>query len=278
MTRDDVHDPVCDEPPPEQTPSHHVPFNPGPRAEVLPAREVPLGGLRAITVNRSLPQRHVPTIGAWCFLDRFGPEPSKMRVEPHPHIGLQTVTWPLVGEIRHRDSLGSDVVLVPGALNLMTSGHGIAHSEYTVTDDAIPLDGLQLWVALPEHARHGERFFETHTELPQVVLPSGTTADAVAMVVMGTFAGIASPATTFTPLVGAQIDLPAGSRVTLPLEHAWEHGVAILNGDVTVTDEHGEAFPVAAPNEVLYVGSERDEVTVSTSAGARIFLLGGEPF
>ena len=274
MTRDDVHDPVCDEP----TDSEPQPFNPGRRSEVLPAREVPLGGLRAITVNRSLPQRNVPTIGAWCFLDRFGPEPSKMRVEPHPHTGLQTVTWPLVGEIRHRDTLGSDVVLVPGALNLMTSGHGIAHSEYTVTDDPIPLDGLQLWVALPESARHGKPLFETHTELPHVVLPSGTTDDAVAMVVMGTFAGITSPASTFTPLVGTQIDLPAGARVTLPLEYAWEHGVVMLNGDVTVTDEQGEAFPVAAPNEVLYVGSERDEVTVHTSGGARIFLLGGEPF
>lgn len=274
MTRDDVHDPVCDEPTDQQP----QPFNPGPRAEVLPAREVPLGGLRAITVNRSLPQRNVPTIGAWCFLDRFGPEPSKMRVEPHPHVGLQTVTWPLVGEIHHRDSIGSDVVLVPGALNLMTSGHGIAHSEYTVTDDAIALDGLQLWIALPEHARHGERKFETHTDLPRVALPTGTGADAMAMVVMGTFAGITSPATTFTPLVGAQIDVPAGARVTLPLEHAWEHGIMMIHGDVTVANEQGEAFPIAAPNEVLYIGNERSEVTVSSIAGARIFVLGGEPF
>ena len=104
----------------------------GPRALLLEAREVPLGGVRAMEVHRSLPQRALPLVGAWCFLDRFGPQTARMRVEPHPHIGLQTVTWPLVGEVRHRDTLGSDVVVRRGVLNLMTSGAGIAHSEYSV--------------------------------------------------------------------------------------------------------------------------------------------------
>lgn len=275
MTRDDANDPVCD------LADESLPlltFNPGQQAQVLPAREVPLGGLRAMKVNRSLPQREVPTIGAWCFLDRFGPDPSLMRVEPHPHIGLQTVTWPLTGEIRHRDSLGSDVVLTPGALNLMTSGDGIAHSEYTVTDNPIPLDGLQLWVALPESARHGQGMFETHEELPRASLPSDNGADAVAIVVMGRFAGIESPASVFTPIVGAQIELPPGANVTLPLEQRWEHGIAMLDGDVKVTAEDGAELPHAAVNEVLYLGNERAEVTISTTEGARVFLLGGEPF
>ena len=93
-----------------------------------------------------------------------------MRVEPHPHIGLQTVTWPLVGEIRHRDSLGSDADLRRGQLNLMTAGNGISHSEYSIGDDPIPLDALQFWVVLPDGARQGEGGFERHTDLPQVSL------------------------------------------------------------------------------------------------------------
>ena len=108
----------------------------GPRTLLLEAREVPLGGVRAMSVHRSLPQRDLPLVGAWCFLDRFGPQHTRMRVEPHPPSGLQTVTWPYLGDVRHRDSVGSDVVVRRGALNLMTSGAGIAHSEYSVGEDA----------------------------------------------------------------------------------------------------------------------------------------------
>src|SRR5690242_14507821 len=140
----------------------------GPRSLLLESREVPLGGVRAMEVHRTLPQRDLPTVGAWCFLDRFGPQVTTMRVEPHPHIGLQTVTWPFVGDVRHRDSVGSDVVVARGALNLMTSGAGISHSEYSVGDGAVPLDALQLWVALPESRRHGEPAFERHEELPRL--------------------------------------------------------------------------------------------------------------
>ena len=116
----------------------------GPRTLLLAAREVPLGGVRAMQVHRSLPQRDLPMVGAWCFLDRFGPQTARMRVEPHPHIGLQTVTWPFVGEVRHRDALGNDVVISRGALNIMTSGAGVSHSEYSVGDDETPRDALQL--------------------------------------------------------------------------------------------------------------------------------------
>ncbi len=84
--------------------------------EFFEAREVPLGGVRGVQVDRVLPQRELPTLGAWCFLDQFGPDVAEMVVLPHPHIGLQTVTWPLAGEIRHRDSVGSDVILRPGQI------------------------------------------------------------------------------------------------------------------------------------------------------------------
>ncbi|WP_291382458.1 pirin family protein [Demequina sp.] len=252
----------------------------GPRADVMPSREVPLGGLRSMNVQRALPQRALPTVGAWCFLDRFGPQRTTMRVEPHPHMGLQTVTWPLAGEMRHRDSLGSDVVLRAGQLNLMTSGAGIAHSEYSLGDGDDEIDAVQLWVALPEATRHGERGFERHESLPTLSLAADHGADADATVVMGTLAGVASPATIHTPLVGAQICIAPGSSVGIPLEAAWEHAVVVLDGEL---DVHASSAPGDAPtrpgrNDLLYLGTGRDRVNVASEKGALVFLLGGEPF
>ncbi|MFF3026046.1 pirin family protein [Microbacterium sp. NPDC057944] len=239
---------------------------------ILEPREVPLGGVRGMNVLRALPHRNLPTIGAWCFLDRFGPADTRMRVEPHPHIGLQTVTWPLVGEIRHRDSLGSDADLRRGQLNLMTAGNGISHSEYSIGEDPIPLDALQFWVVLPESARHGAAGFERHTALPGVTLPAVDGADAAATVLLGEFAGATSPATVHTPIVGAEIVVPAGTTVHLPLRVDWEHGIMLVEGAATVA-EH----PLAL-NDTLYLGDSRESVEVSSAEGALLFLLGGEPF
>jgi len=244
----------------------------GARRLILEPREVPLGGVRGMTVLRALPHRNLPTIGAWCFLDRFGPADTRMRVEPHPHIGLQTVTWPLVGEIRHRDSLGSDADLRRGQLNLMTAGNGISHSEYSIGDDPIPLDALQLWVVLPESARHGEAGFERHTVLPSLAVTADAGTDAEATVVLGEFAGVRSPATVHTPIVGAEIVLAAGSTVRLPLRPGWEHALMLVEGDVVVAEHPLDR------NGLLYLGDSRDEVEVSTTEGALLFVLGGEPF
>lgn len=250
----------------------------GPRALLLESREVPLGGVRAMEVHRSLPQRELPLVGAWCFLDRFGPQVTRMRVEPHPHIGLQTVTWPYQGDVRHRDTVGSDVVVQRGALNLMTSGAGIAHSEYSVGDDAVPLDALQLWVALPESRRHGPPAFEQHAVLPEVILPATAGADGSATVVLGDFAGVSSPATTYTPIVGAELRLAPGSTVRVPLNPAWEHALVAVEGEVSVG-----AGPAGQPvaldrTHLLYLGIRRDHVEIETASGATLFLLGGEPF
>ncbi len=242
----------------------------GPRRLTLEPREVPLGGVRNMFVLRTLPHRNLPTIGAWCFLDRFGPADTRMRVEPHPHIGLQTVTWPLVGEIRHRDAVGSDVDLRRGQLNLMTAGYGISHSEYSVGEDARPLDALQLWVALPSSATAPG--FEQHTELPVVTLRAADGADAEATVVLGEFAGVRSPATVHTPIVGAEIVLSPGSRVHLPLRADWEHALMLVEGDVVVAEHPLDR------NGLLYLGDSRDGVEVSSDEGALLFLLGGEPF
>jgi redox-sensitive bicupin YhaK (pirin superfamily) len=250
----------------------------GPRELLLTAREVPLGGVRAMAVHRSLPQRDLPTVGAWCFFDRFGPQDAVMRVDPHPHIGLQTVTWPLTGEVRHRDSLASDVTVRRGVLNIMTSGRGISHSEYSVGDRPAPLDALQLWIALPESRRHGGADFERHESLPSLVLPAIDGPPARATVVVGELAGRVSPATVHTPIVGAEVVLAPRSRVRLPLRPEWEHAIAAVDGDLLVhAGRTGEATRLA-PSDLLYLGIARDGVEVSSQSGGMLFLLGGEPF
>lgn len=249
----------------------------GPRTLLLEAREVPLGGVRAMSVHRALPQRELPLVGAWCFLDRFGPQETRMRVEPHPHIGLQTVTWPYLGDVRHRDSVGSDVVVRRGALNLMTSGAGIAHSEYSVGEDAAPLDALQLWVALPESRRHGGPAFEQHAVLPELELRPAAGEPGSATVVLGELAGVASPATVYTPIVGAELRIPAGSTVTVPLDPSWEHALVAVYGEAGVAADAGDDVVVDAAH-LLYLGTHRDGVVISSPAGATLFLLGGEPF
>lgn len=244
----------------------------GQRRIVLEPRDVPLGGVRGMNVLRLLPHRNLPTIGAWCFLDRFGPADTRMRVEPHPHIGLQTVTWPLVGEIRHRDSLGSDADLRRGQLNLMTAGNGISHSEYSIGEGPVPLDALQFWVVLPETARHGTAGFERHTDLPTLPLAADEGPGATATVVLGDYAGVSSPATVHTPIVGAEIALPAGTRVTLPLRPEWEHALLLVEGDAALADH------AMTRNDMLYLGDSREAVQVTSAEGALLFLLGGEPF
>jgi redox-sensitive bicupin YhaK (pirin superfamily) len=229
------------------------------------SRVVPLGGLRAIEVHRLLPQRALPTVGAWCFLDKFGPQRADMRVLPHPHAGLQTVTWPLAGEIRHRDSLGHDVVIRPGQLNLMTSGPGIAHSEFSLGSDPL-LDGLQLWVALPADI-DAALAFEQHTDLP--IYADG---DLRAAVFMGQLGEVASPATTYSELVGAEIQVPAGAASSIPLRTAYEHAVLVLDGTIAV------AGAELAPGPLLYLGIGRRELRLTATTDARLILLGGEPF
>jgi quercetin 2,3-dioxygenase len=245
----------------------------GPCVQLWPAREVPLGGVRAMNVFRTLPQRGLPTVGAWCFLDSFGPDRVAMSVLPHPHIGLQTVTWPLVGEVRHRDSVGSDVVVRPGQLNIMTAGRGISHSEFAVLPqpDAdggvdVPLSrGLQLWVALPDAERHRAPAFE------QVVdLPNASGDGYTATVLVGEFAGHRSPATMFSPIVGAEIT--ATGKIGFPLDAEFEHALLVLDGSLTVDGTALDAGPLA------YLGSGRDALTVTAAPDTRFMLLGGVPF
>jgi quercetin 2,3-dioxygenase len=233
---------------------------------LIEGRDVPLGGVRGITVNRTLPSRDIPTIGAWCFLDRFGPSPAdSMVVLPHPHTALQTVTWPLSGSIHHRDSVGSDVIVHPGELNLMTAGHGVSHSEISLTGPD-PLWGLQLWVALPDEALDIAPAFEQHTTLPQVEIDNLT-----ATVLTGVFGNVRSPATTFTPLLAAQLELRTGPS-TIDLDPRFEHGLMLLDGSVRV---NGRSL---APGALLYLGLGHRGVELNADQASRMIMLGGEPF
>jgi redox-sensitive bicupin YhaK (pirin superfamily) len=240
-----------------------------PTSMLLPGHDVPLG--RYTTVHRLLPQRARRMVGAWCFVDHFGPDDvvgrPGMRVPPHPHTGLQTVSWLVDGEILHRDSLGSLQSIVPGQLNLMTSGRGIAHSEESPAAHPPGMHGLQLWVALPDDARHGPPRFEHHPAVP--ALRDG---DVTITVVVGSLGGVRSPALVHTPLVGAEVLMPAGTRTRLPLEPAFEYAVLVMTG---AADVDGGAL---MPGSLLYLGRSRSEVVLRGTEESRLFLLGGEPF
>ncbi|MEV6024877.1 pirin family protein [Streptomyces sp. NPDC052036] len=243
----------------------------GPRVDVITARDVPLGGPRAMTVRRTLPQRARTLIGAWCFADHYGPDDvaatGGMDVAPHPHTGLQTVSWLFSGEIEHRDSLGSHALVKPGELNLMTGGHGICHSEVSTPRTTV-LHGVQLWVALPEEHRHTERDFQHH--VPEPLRVDG----AEIRVFLGSLAGVSSPVRTFTPLLGAEIVLQPHATVTLAVDPGFEHGLLVDQGDVRVADVR------LRPAELAYVHPGTDTLTLTNESGepARTVLLGGTPF
>ncbi|MCO4696431.1 pirin family protein [Streptomyces sp. RO-S4] len=239
--------------------------------EILTARDVPLGGPRAMRVRRTLPQRARSLVGAWCFADHYGPEDvaatGGMDVAPHPHTGLQTVSWLFSGEIEHRDSLGSHAYVRPGELNLMTGGHGISHSEVS-TPDTTTLHGVQLWVALPDEHRDTARDFQHHVPEP-VALDGGE-----ARVFLGSLAGVTSPVRTFTPLLGAELTVAPGARLVLDVDPSFEHGVLVDAGDVLV---EGTAVGRA---ELGYTAPGRSALTLTNRGGgpARVILLGGPPF
>ncbi|WP_033294618.1 pirin family protein [Amycolatopsis jejuensis] len=246
------------------------PAAPG-RVEVLGARSVPLGGPRAMPVHRTLPQRPRSLIGAWCFADHYGPvdpaESGGMSVGPHPHTGLQTVSWLFAGEIEHRDSLGSHAMVRPGELNLMTGGHGICHEEVSTPETTL-LHGVQLWVALPDEHRHADRDFQHY--VPPVTALDGATA----RVFLGTLAGETSPVRTFTPLLGAEIVLEPGSQTRLEVDPEFEHGVLLDTGTITF-----EGTPLETA-QLGYRGTGARTIDLRNpgSAPARVILLGGPPF
>lgn len=215
-----------------------------------------------MTVRRTLPDRSLRTVGAWCFADDYGPDPARMVLPPHPHIGLQTVSWLLEGDLVHQDSLGSDQHVLPGTLSLMTAGRGISHAE-TTTSEVEVLRGLQLWVALPGHSREVAPAYEFHACLPAYI-----GRGVVATVLLGALGNAESDATVFSPIVGADLEV-TGSAASLPLQPVWEHAVLALGPGLSVDGQE------VSPGALRYLAPGRD--TVSLSGPGRGFLLGGEP-
>jgi len=241
------------------------------RHELLTPREVPLGGPRAMTVRRTLPHRDRRMVGAWCFVDHYGPDDVAggpgMQVPPHPHTGLQTVSWLLEGEVLHRDSLGSTQLVRPGELNLMTAGRGISHSEESPAEHSPRLHGIQLWTALPAAERDRAPSFDHHADLPVV-----TAAGLAATVIMGSLDGATSPAYAATPLLGAELRLDAGAGLTLPVEADFEHAVLAVDGEVEVDGRRLER------GQLVYLGGGRSGLELGSGGSGTALLLGGTPF
>jgi redox-sensitive bicupin YhaK (pirin superfamily) len=229
-----------------------------------------LAQVGSLQVRRVLPTRGRRTVGAWCFADHFGPaevdEHLRPDIGPHPHMGLQTVTWLLDGELMHRDSFGSEQAIRPGQLNLMTAGHGVAHAEEGVTGYRGPIHGVQLWVAQPSATRDTPPAFEHHAELPQVELSTG-----VGTVLIGQVAGASSPARRDAQHVGVDLNLHPGDS-SIPLDPQYEYALVVTSGAVTIPGQ------TVSPGQLLYIGSGRDELELHTDEAGRALLLGGLPF
>ncbi len=222
-----------------------------------------------LSVRRALPRHGRRTVGAWCFADHMGPASvtatSGLDIGPHPHCGLQTVTWLTQGEALHRDSLGTEQLIRPGQLNLMTAGRGVAHAEEATGQYEGRLEGIQLWIAQPDATRGSAPAFEHHGELPAVDLGAG-----VATVLVGDLAGAVSPARHDTPLVGADVELRGD--VELPVDPGFEHAIIMMSGALSL-----EGTPVVE-GQIAYVAPGRDALRLAAPEASRAVLLGGEPF
>jgi redox-sensitive bicupin YhaK (pirin superfamily) len=238
------------------------------RFDAYPTRELHLGEL---AIRRALPIREHRLVGPWCFLDRFGPlsftAGKPMDVAPHPHIGLQTVSWLLEGEVAHDDSLGSAALLRPGGVNVMTSGGAIAHAEQTPRDHTGKLNGVQLWTALPDAVRRGAAGFVHVGEVPTVESPGG-----LARVFAGALLDVRLDAPYFSPLVGADLQVHPGAALPVPLDPVFEHAVLVLQGDAALDGQR------LAADTMYYLGCARTAMELGSTSGARVLLVGGPPF
>ena len=221
-------------------------------------------------IRRALPHADRRMIGPWCFLDhagpvQFGPE-SGLHVGAHPHIGLQTFTWMIEGEVVHRDSLGNEQTIRPGQVNLMTAGRGVAHTEDSA-QDGTRLHAAQLWIALPESERHRAPGFENYPALPQTKL-----GDFSATVLAGSSLGLTAPTRVFSPMMGLDLVSQGAATTSLPLDDHFEHGVLVLRGKAQVQGE------VLEPGELLYFPPGTPALDLACDAETQLLVVGGAPF
>lgn len=238
-------------------------------ATLLPAREAMLG--EGMKIRRLLPHRQQRMIGAWCFFDHAGPadvsEGQGVRVGPHPHTGLQTFSWMMDGEILHRDSLGYKQLLRKGEVNLMTAGRGISHSEESPQERSDTVQLAQFWIALPEEKRHMPPAFSHHAELPLIEKEGATLT-----LLVGELLGHQSPVEVHSPLLGVDITTAGTAQVEIPLNPEFEYGVAVLTGSAEASDHD------LSPGALLYLGTNRNSITLGAKEASQIILIGGEPF
>ena len=235
---------------------------------IVEPRIVKISTRTEIDIRRSLPHAKLGRIGAWIFLDHFGPtnQVDGMVVASHPHTGLQTVTWPFAGQVHHHDTIGSSQVLRAGQLNLMTAGRGIAHSEKSL-QIGTELHAAQLWLALPDSVRGIAPSFEHHADLPKKEF-----GDATVTVFIGEFAALVSPAQVFSPLVGAELRMPVDGKTQLPLNPEWQHGLLVAQGSVVANGQ-----PVGL-NELAYFDIGSNDLEITATEDFVGLLLGGAPF
>jgi len=267
----------------ERDPQQQVLTEPGPAAgelspgirdgvngvALLEPRHVPLGGPRAMNVRRTLPQRARSLVGAWCFLDFYGPdevsETGGMMVARHPHTGLATVSWLFTGRINHIDSAGHWATVRPGDAVFMNAGRGITHSEIT-TEDTTILHGAQLWYAFPERNRFVEPSLDVHR--PEPVNGDGWTARVFA----GELLGVTSPLGTMAPISGAELRLEPGARLEIDVPEGHEHALLRVQGELSLN-------ATAVPEDHLAV-IDTGHRTLAVEAGDEpvlALLIGGEP-
>jgi redox-sensitive bicupin YhaK (pirin superfamily) len=236
--------------------------------EAYPSRETELGSLQ---IARALPLKQKRSVGPWCFLDRYGPltfvQKKPMDVAPHPHMGLQTVSWLIEGEVLHNDSLGYDALVRPGGVIVMTSGSGISHSEETPGPNTGRLNGVQMWVALPDSHRRVSPALQHIESVPVAELRGG-----LVKVFAGSFAGVVSPAIHHSEIVGADVQIHAGELVQTPLNAKYEHAAFVLDGDCNVNGRRLE------PRVLYYISSGRSEILFGSLTGGRLLFVGGPAF
>jgi quercetin 2,3-dioxygenase len=240
-----------------------------PVLERIETRTAEIGG--GLIIRRALPNRRRRTVGAWCFFDHAGPldypAGGGLRVGPHPHIGLQTFTWMIEGDVVHRDSLGNEQVITPGQVNLMTAGRGISHSEDSAPGPGARLHAAQLWIALPDSQRQRAPAFHNYPRLP-LIERGGFTVRVLA----GSALDATSPVEVYSPLMAADLAAAGAAHLEMPVIAAFEHAVLVLAGAATV---EGEAL---VPGTLLYLGTRRERLAIACERAARILLVGGVPF
>ena len=234
----------------------------------IPLRNAEIG--RGTIIKRALPSRHKRMIGAWCFLDHAGPvsfpKGDGLDVGPHPHIGLQTFTWMIEGTMLHNDSVGSEQLIRPKQVNLMTAGYGISHTE-VAPDSETKMHAAQLWIALPDAKINMAPRFDHYPELPVVE------KDGVEFTVLvGEFLNAKSPVAVHTELLGVDLAVKEMATTRLKLNPKFEYGFMALEGTATINGHE------LTQDNMVILEPGVTEIDVQIHSDSRVLLLGGEPF